>query len=279
MANDMQVIVPRTSDFQLLQAGINSITIPKYRSGSNIVYGLAGFGQSFMNSVDWKRKNYQIIITDGVENATTIEPIGSAWQFKPQVTSIDAWVNMPCWDYSQEASPDVLPPTGGGYAIPIGSPMSTLGWGSVYRFCIPDRTIYSVQMSWDYYPIITGVKHVGFPSMSIGPMDPYWCGPPYQDLEMTFMTLYTEYPAPPTYSKTDLRDWKRNEWRFIYMNDYVIPKLESSVADCSKNLAARIKNKAPDNAAFKANDAASIAGRLNDMFGRFVPVSTARLVQ
>ena len=87
-ANDMQVIVPRTSDFQLLQAGINSITIPKYRSGSNIVYGLGSFGQSFMDSVDWKRKNYQIIITDGVENATTIEPIGSAWQFKPQVTSI-----------------------------------------------------------------------------------------------------------------------------------------------------------------------------------------------
>jgi len=157
--------------------------------------------------------------------------------------------------------------------------MSTLGWGSVYRFCIPDRTIYSVQMSWDYYPIITGVKHVGFPSMSIGPMDPYWCAPPYQDLEMTFMTLYTEYPALPTYSKTDLRDWNRNEWRFIYMNDYVIPKLESSVADCSKTLAPRVKHKAPDNAAFKANDAAGIAGRLNDMFSRFVPVSTARLVQ
>jgi len=279
MANEAQVVVPWTSDFQLLQAGINSITIPKYRSGSNINYSLAAFGQSFANSVDWKRKNYQIIITDGVQNAITIDPVGSAWQFKSQVTSGDSWVNMPCWDLSQDASPDVLPPTGGGYAIPSGSPMSTLGWGSVYRFCIPDRTVYSYIMSWDYYPIITGVKHAGFPSMSIGPMDPYWCMPPYQALEMTFMTLYTEYPAPPIYSKTDLRDWNRNEWRFIYMNDYVVPKLESSVADCSKTLAPRVKHKAPDNAAFKANDAAGIAGRLNDMFSRFVPVSTARLVQ
>ena len=179
-----------------------------------------------------------------------------------QVDKTTNYSETTCWsDTPSPDNPDANKVPQGPFAVPKTLPRSA-------RPCVPDPQTKQL----DSYNSSTGqitsgeVLHKGQPAMSLMGIDPSWCQG-IKDLGVTMTTLYVQFGNLKDYSTTDTRDWFRNEWRYIFLNNYVIPNLPSYMSQCASSPAE----------AFTANDAASVQNAFNTIFGKYLSAANVRL--
>jgi hypothetical protein len=97
-------------------------------------------------------------------------------------------------------------------------------------------------------------------------IDPSWCQG-IKDLGVTMTTLYVQFGSLPDYSRTNKADPNRREWRYILLNQYIIPQLPQWMAACASTT----------NDAYVANDTASVTKAINDIFEKNVFIPIVRL--
>ncbi len=233
--SDFNEIRPLTSDFNALKSDINNLSISTFRSGTNIKYALDQLNNKISANISKNRKTYAMLVTDAVSDSAMFLPnAGPLGLFPGFVVSPNGTFSANrC--YSETPSPDQNPPRG--YNVPSTSNVSS-------GPCIPD-------------PPASG--HQGFDTMSLMGIDPAWCQG-IKSLGVTMTTLYVEFGKLLDYSRTNKMDFNRNEWRHIYANDYIIPKLPSLMSACASSAAD----------AFVANDSASVNDAVNKIFEKYM---------
>ena len=80
-------------------------------------------------------------------------------------------------------------------------------------------------------------------------------------------TLYVQFGNLRTYSNTNQSDWFRNEWRYIFLNNYVIPNLPSYMSQCASTAAD----------AYTANDATSVQAAFDGIYAKYLKSPNVRL--
>ena len=264
-----------TSDINLLKAAINKIDVQKDGGGAIWRWNVRGdFANNYNGLVTPNSKRSSLVISDGVLNSTYIQPLGPnnfSYIVAPTYNG-DDWVPDPCFNeaWVPSTTPYDVPKSGEGYKVPFSDPVMYTNYfkGSAYHFpCTPDPRVWS---NWLYDR--NSIVHMGHPTEAIREVRYSEDCPRYTDpyRPLTTYSLYLEYPAPPDYSRTNLLDPNRNNWRDIFVNQYVLPHVKDGMASCAS---------APENA-LVAKDGAEMTAAFANIFGRFVVQSSApRLVQ
>jgi hypothetical protein len=259
-ASNYNEVVPLSSDFDALQKEVNNLSIAKYYSGTYFQGALTSLKSKIQEYNTPGRKKFVMLVTDGVSDSAQAIDNGKGsiyWQVDKN-TNYSA---TKCW--SENPSPDNRDSNGvpqGPFAVPTTSPKSA-------RPCVPDPEV-SLSGIDPISNIVSSpiVIHAGQPVMSLMGIDPSWCQG-IKDIGVTMTTLYVQFGNLKGYSTTNTRDWFRNEWRYIFLNNYVIPNLPDYMSQCASSSAE----------ACTANDAASVQSAFNTIFGKYLSAANVRL--
>jgi Flp pilus assembly protein TadG len=239
-----------TTNYDQVLNDIKNLSIPQYYNGTYFQGALASLRNKIQQYNTPGREKYVMLVTDGVSDSAQAVSNGKGsiyWKVDP-ATNYSATT---CWTTSP--SPDNYDKNGvpqGPFTVPTTNPRTT-------RPCVPDPTVPATKK--------TGA-HAGQPEFSLMGIDPSWCNV-IKNIGVKMTTLYVQFGNLPGYSTTNQKDWFRNEWRYIFLNNYVIPSLPTSMAQCATS----------SDYAFTANDAASVQDAFNTIFEKYMSAPNVRL--
>lgn len=214
-----------TDDYATLTSIAEQIDIARWHAGTSTYYGLKTLSEAIGPTGDGSSasapQTYVMFMSDGTVNAS--DNI-TATDWEPAATAFPPYNGQRCW-------PMDPPPDSGPYFPPKGDPISGA--------CVPDP--------WTS-------THSGNGQMQMQAINPDWCQW-IKSKNAKLMTLYTDYVLLPA-SSTDPSNWMTNEWRFTFLDGYVIPKLKGAMQACASS---------PD-LAFSGKDSAGITAAVDQMF-------------
>ncbi|QLP96528.1 MAG: VWA domain-containing protein [Rhodoblastus sp.] len=226
---DFHILTTPTDDYVTLGAIADKIDIARWHAGTSTYHGLQSLAGAIGATGDGSSaaapQTYVMFMSDGTTNSAD-NITETNWS--TAATAYPPFDGVRCWSMDP-------PPDSGPYYPPIGDPVAGA--------CVPDP--------WT-------PTHSGNGQMQIQSVDPGWCQR-IKDKNATLMTLYTEYLLSPAAS-TDPSNWMTNEWRFTYIDNFVIPKIKPAMQACASS---------PD-VAFVGKDTAGIASAVDQMFKKAI---------
>lgn len=234
---DFHPLITPTSDYATLNSMADKIDIARWHSGTSSYHGLQSLAGAIGATGDGSSaaapQTYVMFMSDGTTNSADN---ASATNWTTAATAYPPFDGTRCWTKDP-------PPDSGPYYPPLGDPIPGA--------CVPDP--------WT-------PTHGGNGVMQIQAINPLWCQT-IKAKNATLMTLYTEYLLLPVAS-TDPGNWMTNEWRFTYLDNYIIPKLKPNMQACASG----------SDSAFTGKDTAGIASAIDLMFKKAL-YSDVRLSQ
>jgi len=249
-ASGYNEVTPLTTNYDQVLNNIQNLSIPQYYNGTYFQGALDSLRNKIQQYNTPGREKFVMLVTDGVSDSAQAVSNGKGsivWKVDP-ATNYSATT---CW--AADPSPDNYDKNGvpqGPFAVPTTAPRNA-------RPCVPD-------------PYVPGTKkigpHAGQPEFSLMGIDPSWCNG-IKNIGVTMATLYVQFGELPKYSNSNQKDWFRNEWRYIFLNNYVIPNLPTYMSQCASTPAD----------AFTANDASSVQAAFNAIFYKYMSAPNVRL--
>ncbi|NDB69192.1 MAG: VWA domain-containing protein [Methylocystaceae bacterium] len=249
-ASGYNEVTPLTTNYDQVLRKIQNLSIPQYYNGTYFQGALDSLRNKIQQYNTPGREKFVMLVTDGVSDSAQAVSNGKGsivWKVDPATN----YSGTTCW--GEKPSPDNYDKNGvpqGPFAVPTTAPRNA-------RPCVPD-------------PYVPGTKkigsHAGQPEFSLMGIDPSWCNG-IKNIGVTMTTLYVQFGELPRYSNGNQKDWFRNEWRYIFLNNYVIPYLPTYMSQCASS---------PGDA-FTANDAASVQAAFATIFDRYMTAPIVRL--
>jgi len=249
-ASGYNEVVELTTDYDKVLSSVQNLSIPQYNNGTYFQGALSSLKSKIQEYNTPLRKKVVMLVTDGVSDSAQAvsDGKGSIYWKVDKTTNYSATT---CW--AANPSPDNYDKNNvpqGPFTVPTTNPTTTLP-------CVPDPYVPATKKKG---------QHAGQPAFSLMGIDPSWCNG-IKNLGVTMTTLYVQFGNLKTYSNTNQSDWARNEWRYIFLNDYVIPKLPSYMSQCAST--------AGD--AYTANDATSVQAAFDGIYAKYLKSPNIRL--